>query len=619
MNEASLAKLACHRVLKAGGKLFLLLASLTLPAGIAAYAQAVQPSSSPEPRSTSTSTGAITGRVMSEEGRPLPDAAISVYKAYGNTGPPQTSTSDSDGRFSINNLAPGLYGVNARVPGFAQPDVVGDLTLGRFYKIGDSVTLTLAKGGVITGSVRDANGDPIVGIPVRALRIRDGNGRAIVGGYGAGFAQPRMTDDRGIYRIYGLPSGAYYVSAGGSIGFFVGVNPYDTDAPTYYPSSTRDTAAEVQVRPGEEAPSIDIRYRAERGHSISGAVLGPTDAQLSYGVSISLKHVLSGSYESNTYVAPRNKSSFEINGVADGIYEVAAVQGAPSGNSMAAAPQRVTVRGADVTGLQLRLAPLGSIAGRSLLEPIQNKEACGAERPATLVETLINARRDEKTQPDVSTSPFLFAGAMTQNELGDFQVRNLVSGNYRLTARLTSDLWYLRSIVLPSPAPPGPNTTAPKSAPAKIAPPASPLIALKPGENLAGVTVNIAQEGAVVRGRVIDAKEGPEGPPPSASLKLFLVPTERERADDVLRYSEVPVASDGTFALINVAPGRYWLLTRPAPDDEPRVPRPTAWDSEARAKLRRDAELANDAIELKPCQRVNDYVKRLYLASPAAK
>ena len=617
MNEASLARFACAGVLKAAGKLFLLLAAVTLLAGIVPYAQVVQPSNSPEPRPTSTSTGAITGRVITDDGRPLPDAAISVYKAYGNTGPPRSSTSDSDGRFSVNNLAPGLYGVNAWAPGFAPPDVLGDLTAGRFHKVGDSVTLTLAKGGVITGSVRDANGDPIAGIPVRALRVRDANGRAIVGA--SGFAQPRMTDDRGIYRIYGLPSGAYNVSAGGSVPYFVGVNAYDTDTPTYYPSSTRDTAAEVQVRSSEEVPGIDIRYRAERGHSISGSVLGPTDGTLTYGVSVSLKHVLSGAYDSNTFVAPRNKSSFEINGIADGVYEIAAIQGAPSGNSMAAAPQRVTVRGADVTGLQLRLAPLGSIAGRSLLEPIQNKEACGAERPSTLIETLISARRDEKTKTDVSTSPFLFGGAITQNEQGDFQIRNLVSGNYRLTASLTSDLWYLRSMVLPSPPPAGQGATPPKSATAKTAPPASPLIALKPGENLAGVTLNVSQEGAIVRGRVIDAREGTEGPPPSASLKLFLVPTERERAEDVLRYSEVPVASDGSFALINLAPGRYWVLARPTPDEEPRIPRPTAWDSEARAKLRRDAELANDAIELKPCQRVNDYVKRFYVAAPAAK
>ena len=34
------------------------------------------------------------------------------------------------------------------------------------------------------------------------------------------------------------------------------------DAPTYYPSATRDTAAEVSLRGGEESSGIDIRTEA---------------------------------------------------------------------------------------------------------------------------------------------------------------------------------------------------------------------------------------------------------------------------------------------------------------------------------------------------------------------
>ena len=41
-------------------------------------------------------------------------------------------------------------------------------------------------------------------------------------------------------------------------------NPYDSDVPTYSPSSTRDNAAEVSVRSGEET-NADIRYRGEPG------------------------------------------------------------------------------------------------------------------------------------------------------------------------------------------------------------------------------------------------------------------------------------------------------------------------------------------------------------------
>jgi hypothetical protein len=79
-----------------------------------------------------------------------------------------------------------------------------------------------------------------------------------------------------------------------------------------------------------------------------------------------------------------------------------------------------------------------------------------------------------------------------------------------------------------------------------------------------------------------------------------------------LRYGEASINTDGTFALTNLAPGRYWLIARPAPEsDSPeRIIRPLSWDADTRAKLRRDAEAANTTIELQSCQRVNDYVLR---------
>ena len=58
------------------------------------------------------------------------------------------------------------------------------------------------------------------------------------------------------------------------------------DAPTYAPSSTVDTAAEIQVRTGEET-TVDIRYRSEPGHSISGKV----KLQGNSGASINLTQV----------------------------------------------------------------------------------------------------------------------------------------------------------------------------------------------------------------------------------------------------------------------------------------------------------------------------------------
>jgi protocatechuate 3,4-dioxygenase beta subunit len=87
----------------------------------------------------------------------------------------------------------------------------------------------LVKGGVIAGTVTSIEGQPVVNVAVRAFRIRDQEGNKVSS---PGFAQSRLTDDRGYYRLYGLQPGTYVVSAGGQGQYLGAVNPYAKDAPT---------------------------------------------------------------------------------------------------------------------------------------------------------------------------------------------------------------------------------------------------------------------------------------------------------------------------------------------------------------------------------------------------
>ena len=579
----------------------------------ASMTSAQEKTSEPEPsRASSSYTGTITGRVTGDDGRPLPDAMIILYRASARVqGPPQGVTADAEGKFQASNLPPGLYTVGASLPGFVSAqDAAIESGESKLYRLGDSVSISLVKGGVITGTVRDANGEPVVGISVRAIRLRDSMGRTVPRAFPS---PPRMTDDRGIYRLYGLQAGTYIVTTGGNTGFFGLANAYDGDAPTYYPSSTRDTAAEVSVRGGEEATGIDIRYRGERGRTISGTVSGIVDQTLRYGFSITLSQASNGSYESTTYVQLGSKPSFSFNGVGDGEYELTAQHDLGEGDNAFSPPRRVSVKGSDVTGIELTLAPLGSIEGSVLLEAAP-KEPCVDKRGGTFIETLISARPDEKPQSREATRvPFFSGSGSVPTDQGKFTIHNLQAGSFRLNVRLPSEAWYVRSIALPVAPTAKPSGGPSKAAEMKSAPlPSS--ITLKTGEHVANVTINIAQDAAGLRGRVAPATEGAALP---ANLKVYLVPQERERAEDVLRYMEAGIERDGTFTLANLAPGRYFIIARPAPDTDPieRIPRPLAWDTTSRAKLRRDAESANASLELKPCQRMVDYI----LSYPNAK
>jgi hypothetical protein len=73
------------------------------------------------------------------------------------------------------------------------------------YRVGDYITVNMIKGGVITGRVMDAQGEAIVGVSVFAGNIRS------LDGIGKGGSSSRRTDDRGVYRIFGLSPGIYIV------------------------------------------------------------------------------------------------------------------------------------------------------------------------------------------------------------------------------------------------------------------------------------------------------------------------------------------------------------------------------------------------------------------------
>ena len=130
-------------------------------------------------------------------------------------------------------------------------------------------------------------------------------------------------------------------------------------------------------------------------------------------------------------------------------------------------------------------------------------------------------------------------------------------------------------------------------------------VTLKSGERASGLTITLAEGAASLRGSI---KVG-EGERVPAKLYLHLVPAEKEKADDVLRFFAATVNDDGTFALGNLPPGRYFALTRVASDNESqwasklRLPE----EADTRAKLRREAEAAKTEIEFKPCQNLTDY------------
>jgi hypothetical protein len=178
---------------------------------------------------------------------------------------------DASGRFQLADVAPGDYVVRAQLEGYYGPAANGTYPAFASQNVSvdaqqatPEVSLSLIRGGSISGRVRDPEGKLAMNINVAAA---------------VGTASPtasRTTDDRGEYRLFGLPPGEYYVSAGGT-GSAAGVLRYFvrwdaahgqvnnwTSAPaqTFFPngSSVAEGKA-IVLREGEEVVGVDITLR----------------------------------------------------------------------------------------------------------------------------------------------------------------------------------------------------------------------------------------------------------------------------------------------------------------------------------------------------------------------
>jgi Carboxypeptidase regulatory-like domain len=538
-------------------------------------------------------TGVISGRVVNENGQPVSHAAIFVSSPTDLTQARAIST-DDNGNFQVSGLDALVYIVRALAP--AHVTAPGDSeALPSYYRIGDSVTISLIKGGVITGTVTSSTGEPLVQAGVRAILIREANGKPPSLGR---FVVERSTDDRGAYRIYGLSTGTYIVAAGGRGNSYFSNNAYDTDAPTYAPSSARDTAMEVNVRAGEET-TADIRYRGESGHTVSGAVNGPIAPNSS--ANITLAQIVNGvPLPSGFSVQAFNRKGFAFYGVADGEYDLIAQSITDPRETIASESRRVTVKGADVSGIELVVKELASIRGRLVLETTTAAD-CKNKRQPLLSETVLVARRSEKNTPrDQLAFPNSFAQSVPDKS-GDFALSNLAPGQFRLNTRFFAKYWYLHSMVRENPGAPISKTSLVN----RQADVARTGINLKFGERISGVTVTLAAGAASLRGAV----KQPEGESLPARLYLLLVPVEKENAEDVLRFFTTAVKADGTFAFNNLPPGRYWALARQAADTDPQSDATlrALEEGDTRLKIRRAAEAATTVVEFKPCQNVIDY------------
>ncbi|HVL70039.1 MAG TPA: carboxypeptidase regulatory-like domain-containing protein [Vicinamibacterales bacterium] len=316
-------------------------------------------------------TGSISGVVLMA-GSTQPARKVRVNLSGAELRGSRFTTTDDQGRFSFTALPPGRYSLSATKPGHVTVSYGQRRpgTPGTPIQLGDgqqfAVQMQIPRGSVVTGIVLDEQGEATPGTPVRALRRVVQNGRPTLQSAGTG-----TTDDRGIYRIYGLPPGHYVVCAtprnvsAGPMGALpaevqamipnveamlggLGAGVIDAQvqqrladaqqamgqpqeeasagyAPVCYPGTTAvGEAAPIQIGIGEERPGVDFQLQLTPLARVEGTVVNSTGAPLqNVQVTLVNAHGVSAVGGTNTTRADA-EGRFRFSGVTPGQYRIQA-------------------------------------------------------------------------------------------------------------------------------------------------------------------------------------------------------------------------------------------------------------------------------------------------------
>lgn len=161
--------------------------------------------------------GNISGTVTRPGGtEPLPGATVVLNPSdLSQTSRVRSVISEDDGRFTIQNVEPGDYRLQA------QSTQYGRAAYGQRRPDGPGAILTIAAGqrrsdlkismvptGTIAGNITGLSGEPLAYASVKALKLAYQDGKRTLA-----TVQTTTTDDRGEYRLFWLTTGKYVVVA----------------------------------------------------------------------------------------------------------------------------------------------------------------------------------------------------------------------------------------------------------------------------------------------------------------------------------------------------------------------------------------------------------------------
>ena len=436
------------------------------------------------------------------------------------------SRTDLNGHFAFAELPSGRYWLRVTKDGFIRQEYPGvamgatglpiDLAAGQELR---NIVFRMDAAPTISGVILDSGNAPIADVVVQALRRgydRRGN-RTLTS------LSSARTDDRGMYRLYWLDPGEYFVSA------LPPPPPPDMRAQAltiaYFPGfAAIDDAKPVRVELGREATGIDFALTRLSPVTVKGAVISLATGR--YAVSTVVLSspedgagVLRMQTKSVANPPPTTRENYSIPAVAPGSYILTAV----SGNDQAS--RRMLVRG------QGREVSLGLVVDLELGPgiPVRGRVTGLSDFAGELRTTRVAVEEIDTALPSPPPVPVAPDGS--------FLVAAVQPGNYSVSVSdLPADA-FVRSVSF---------------AGTKVLETPFPVAYGKVGYS-DELTVEVSPDGGRITGTVFNQENVP-----FVGAQVTLVPegVNEARLDC---YRATVTAPDGTFTFRGIVPGDYRL------------------------------------------------------------